>query len=122
MLPGSTFSDNPLAASAVAATVTEMKHLDMGSLVGKVEQAVRSQLASLKELGVILRGRGALWVLELPASASAVDVQATALFANVVLSAHGQHVRLLPPATISANNLHKALNVVNEACFKALKA
>ena len=122
MLPGSTFSNNPLGASAVAATLTEMQHLDMGALTRSVDTAIRSELASLEEHGVILRGKGALWVLEFPTARSALHVQATALSANVVLSAYGRFVRLFPPATISSANLHKALQIINEACLKTLSA
>ena len=122
MLPGSTFSENPLAASAVAATLTEMNRLDMGGMIGKVERAITSELAPLKEHGVALRGRGAFWVLELPDARSASQVQARALSENLVLSANGPFVRLLPPATISSVNLQKAIHTVKSACLESLKS
>jgi len=122
MLLGSTFSNNPLVASAVAATLTEMQRLNMDRLLGNVDKTVRSELSSLNEHGVSLRGRGALWVLELPDSRAALDVQVTALSANILLSANGRFVRLFPPATISSANLYKALHIVSEACLKSLNA
>jgi acetylornithine/succinyldiaminopimelate/putrescine aminotransferase len=122
MLIGSTFSNNPLLASAVAATLTEMRRLDMCELLAKLDRTVRSGLSSLEDHGVVLRGGGALWALELPDSRSALDVQAKALSANIVLSANGRYIRLLPPATISSANLDKALRVVSTACIETLAA
>jgi acetylornithine/N-succinyldiaminopimelate aminotransferase len=122
MLLGSTFSNNPLVASAVAATLTEMRRLNMDQLLENVDRSVRAELSPLTEYGASLRGRGALWILELPDSRSALETQATALSANIVLSANGRFVRLFPPATISSANLHKALRIVSEACRKSLNA
>ena len=118
MLPGSTFSNNPLAAAAVAATLTEMGRLDMPGLLSNIDRRIRSSLAPLEKQGVKLRGRGALWTLELPDARSAMAVQAESLSANLILSASGRYIRLFPPATVASTHLDKALDVVHAACIK----
>jgi acetylornithine/succinyldiaminopimelate/putrescine aminotransferase len=120
MLPGSTYSDNPLAAAAVAASLAEMTRLDVMSRTAVIHRTAVERLAPLREHGIAIRGRGALWVLELPHGASTLQVQKTALSANVLVSVHGQYVRLLPPATISRENLQYALGAVGDACLGSL--
>ncbi len=120
MLPGSTYSGNPLAAAAVAASLLEMTRLDVAGRTQTIHRAVLEQLGPLRDHGVAIRGRGALWVLELPQGASALRVQKAALSADVLVSAHGQYVRLLPPATISSENLKHALGAVGDACLGSL--
>jgi len=120
MLPGSTYSGNPLAAAAVAASLSEMTRLDVPSRTAMIHRTAMERLAPLREHGIAIRGRGALWVLELPRGASALQVQKTALSADVLVSVQGQYVRLLPPATISSENLQHALGAVGDACLGSL--
>jgi acetylornithine/succinyldiaminopimelate/putrescine aminotransferase len=122
MLPGSTYSGNPLAASAVAATLTEMARAEMAAKVAAVHRATQARLGELREHGIALRGRGALWILELADATSVAQVQHAAFSRNVLVSAHGKCIRLLPPATISAANLDRALDVVGDSCLESLNA
>ncbi len=122
MLPGSTFSNNPLVASAVVATLTEMQRLDMSNLLQQVDQAVRAELSPLGEHGINLRGSGALWALELPDTRSSLAVQAAALSAHIVLAVNGRFIRLFPPATIASENLRVALQAVKKACLETAGA
>lgn len=120
MLPGSTFSDNPLAAAAVAATLAEMARIDVGARVDIVHEAIESRLGALGSDKIKLRGRGALWVLELPNSRAAQRVKEAALAKNILVSAYGPFVRLFPPATISHENLSRSLDVIGTACLSIL--
>jgi acetylornithine/succinyldiaminopimelate/putrescine aminotransferase len=108
MLPGSTYAGNPLAAAAVAATLGEMGALDLPAKVAAIERTVRAALEPLASLGVALRGRGALWIVEPPAG---VDVEALVVAvyrAGVAVGFAGRYLRVLPPATIEAARLDQA--------------
>jgi len=116
MLPGSTFAGNPLAASAVVATLREMRANDMPAKVRKIEQVILSGLSDLREMGVALRGKGALWILELPTSMRVPEVMAHILRQGVIVSPTANYIRLLPAATITAQHLTDACGVIREAC------
>jgi acetylornithine/succinyldiaminopimelate/putrescine aminotransferase len=112
MLPGSTFSDNPLAAAAVVGTLTAMRELRLPERVAAIEKIVREAVEPLASAGITVRGRGALWVLELP---DAVDAEATvrAVYAaGVAVGWTRQYLRLLPPATIRPERLAAACGVI----------
>jgi acetylornithine/succinyldiaminopimelate/putrescine aminotransferase len=116
MLPGSTFAGNPLAASAVAATLEELRAADRRAQVAAIEQIVTAQLKGLEELGIALRGKGALWVLELPPTLSVRELVARIVQGGVVVSPTASFVRLLPPSTIPAQHLVEACEVIRAAC------
>lgn len=118
-LPGSTFSGNPLAAAAVCATLSEMKTLRMTERVAAIETVVREKLGGLAEHGVTLRGRGALWVLEASPRLRMRDVLATIVERGVLVSGHGDCIRLLPAATIEADELARACDIVAAACIES---
>lgn len=116
MLPGSTFAGNPLAASAVLAALGEMRAHDMPAKVGKIEETILTTLQDLGELGIALRGKGALWILELPTSMRVPDVMARILQDGVIVSTTANFIRLLPAATISLDHLTEACGVIRQAC------
>jgi acetylornithine/succinyldiaminopimelate/putrescine aminotransferase len=116
MLPGSTFAGNPLAASAVVGSLAAMRSLDVPRMVREIEGTILSGLAGLAATGVALRGKGALWVVELPASWKTGDVMARILREGVVVSTTANFIRLLPPATISLAHLTRACEVIASAC------
>lgn len=115
-LPGSTFSGNPLAASAVAATLTQMQSLDVPKRVVRIEQVVTEELGSLAQLGITLRGQGALWILQFPPPMSVPRVVAGIRERGVVVAPAGSCIRLLPPATISADHLSASCAAIRAAC------
>ena len=118
-LPGSTFSGNPLAAAAVAATLHEMALLDMPAQVARIERTVRAAFAERPELGVALRGRGALWVLEGGPGMRLAEAVAAIARSGVLVSSHGRCIRLLPAATIAQPELEDACARIAEACRAA---
>jgi len=114
-LPGSTFSGNPLACAAVAATLEAMQTLRIQELVPPIGDVVRRTVASRP--GVFaLRGRGALWLLELDATCDPARVSEGLLRRGVLATVVGHHVRLLPAATIDPGTLEEACVRVVEAC------
>ncbi|MDP6538131.1 MAG: aminotransferase class III-fold pyridoxal phosphate-dependent enzyme [Planctomycetota bacterium] len=115
-LPGSTFAGNPLAAAVVATTLTEMEALDLPALVARVEAAVRAGLAGVGEDGAVLRGRGALWILELPDAERVARIMEHLLRERVVASPTARFLRLMPPATIGDEHLARACRVIAQAC------
>jgi len=117
MFPGSTFAGNPLAACAAAATLHEMRALDLGSLVAGIEQTITTRLKDLEERGIALRGRGALWTLEFPPAVHVPDVARRIVEGGVVAAPTGAYIRLLPPATITPEHLERACEVIREACL-----
>jgi len=105
MLPGSTYSGNPVAAAAAAAALGQMRRLDLPGRVAGIESVVRS---TLEVAGATLRGCGALWVLELPDADSAAALVAAVRERGVLVTAVGRFVRLLPAGTIAEHNLRRA--------------
>lgn len=118
-LPGSTFSGNPLAAAAVVATLAEMRELDMVARVAAIERTVREILGGHEARGLTLRGRGALWVLELAPEIRAEKLQASLLAEGLLASAQGRFLRLLPAATIDGGVLREACEAIARACAAA---
>lgn len=112
MLPGSTYAGNPLAASAVAATLRAMSELDLPQRVSRIERAVREGLGTAAAAGISLRGRGALWVLELPPGCDAMPVAVRIFEAGVCVGCTGRQIRILPPATITIPHLRQACAIV----------
>lgn len=122
MLPGSTFAGNALAASAVCATLEELRAHDIPAKVAAIETTIRSHLEALTEYGIALRGRGALWILELPPSISVSKVMAQVVNRGVIASQTANYLRLLPAATISPGHLAEACSVIRSACQGAAAA
>jgi acetylornithine/succinyldiaminopimelate/putrescine aminotransferase len=122
MLPGSTYAGNPLAAAAVVATLREMRALPMSDKVAAVETTIRNSLADLEDLGVALRGKGALWVLEFPRSVSMRDLMSRIIQDGVIPSQTANYIRLLPAATITPAHLAQACEVIRRACHAQLGA
>jgi acetylornithine/succinyldiaminopimelate/putrescine aminotransferase len=121
MLPGSTFAGNPLAGSAVSATLTHLRALDVTSRVAAIGQTVVRTLGWLRDTEVVLRGKGALWVIELPGT---VDVEAVVIAiysAGVCVGITGRQIRIMPAATIEPANLERGCTVIAEELTRALK-
>ena len=108
MLPGSTYSNNPLACRAVSATLQAMAHIDMRAGALAVGAAVREHLAWLHDSQASLRGLGALWVVELPAGAAVAPLVRDLLEAGVFVSFAGRQLRIMPALTITPEHLHRA--------------
>jgi acetylornithine/succinyldiaminopimelate/putrescine aminotransferase len=120
MLPNSTYSGNALGASAIVATLGEMGRLDLAGMVRRIGNTIQRVLSPLQTLGAPVRGKGALWVIELPSASAAAEVGAYLLDRGVMASVAGRFVRLLPAATIAQEHLEQACRIVREACEHVL--
>ncbi len=118
-LPGSTFAANPLACAAVLATLRLMQSGDLTSRIRAIEAVVRRRFAGLGVDGFTLRGRGALWLLELAPSADFGAVVRQALGAGVLIGGAARTARLLPGAMMDLGELDRACAVIAAACMPA---
>ena len=119
MLQGSTFSGNALACAAISATLRQMRALDLPAKVAAIEATVLRHLAPLRDRGIALRGRGALWVLELPADDMTERAAVGIYSAGVSIGFAGRLLRVLPAATIDPANLEHASAAVAQEVAKA---
>jgi acetylornithine/succinyldiaminopimelate/putrescine aminotransferase len=115
MLPGSTFAGNPLAAAAAVATLNELEKLDLPRLVEEIARTIQGAFASICSNDVQLRGRGALWIVQLPDVAATQMILGEAYSRGVAIGATGRYLRLLPPATIEPEQLAWACRELSEA-------
>lgn len=118
-LPGSTFAGNPLALAAAQATLDAMAALPMTALVDGIAQIVRSHFAGLGSAGLTLRGRGALWCVELAPQLDMARAVAAIAAAGVLVTQTGRSIRLLPAANMPAALLHEACASIAAACLAA---
>jgi 4-aminobutyrate aminotransferase-like enzyme len=114
MFPSSTFAGNPLAAAAIIGALSEMKALNMRAGVAWIASTIREALEPLQEVGISIRGSGALWILELPAEL-ADETVVRIVQKGVIVAPTASYIRLLPPATISPEHLIEACGLVSEA-------
>ena len=119
--PGSTFSGNPLAMAAIEGTLTAMRGLPMGALVERLGQTIAATLAPLKGCGVTLRGRGALWCLDLGDRIRKEEAIAAVHDAGVLIGSVGGVIRLLPAANLDPARLQEACGHIVRACEAACK-
>lgn len=114
MLPGSTYAGNPLAAAAVVATLRQIKGMGLPERIARMEQTILAELTSLREIGIPTRGKGAIWIIELPQGWDVEEVAVNIYRAGVCVGYAGRHLRILPAATITLENLSRACAVVVE--------
>lgn len=119
MFPGSTFSGNPLASAAVLATLRQIRAMDLTEKVAHIEKTIIDQFGSLKEIGVTLRGKGALWVIELPSGLNAGDLAENISKSGVLMSYSKHQLRILPAATIEMSNLESACSIIKSELVRA---
>ncbi len=120
MFPGSTYSGNPIACAAIAATLDHMQRLEMPIRVGAIEHTILDHLGDFPRHGIALRGQGALWILELPPQLKPLGIPQQLLQRGIVVSSIGSFIRLLPASTISLERLSAACATIREICLSAL--
>jgi acetylornithine/succinyldiaminopimelate/putrescine aminotransferase len=118
MLPGSTFSGNPLASTAVASTLRQIQTLDIPGMVTKIEKIIHKHTDRLKEIGITPRGKGALWIIELPQNMDMEDIVRNIYKAGVLVGYTRQQLRLMPAVTIEPENLEYACTCITDELFK----
>ncbi len=117
---GSTFGGQPLAMSAVLATLQTMAALDAPRLATEASERLVAGLMRLD--GVVgVRGRGLLLgaVLDKPISG---EVVATALKNGLIVNAvRPDTIRITPPLTVSAEEIDEALSRL-ESALRSVKS
>jgi 4-aminobutyrate aminotransferase/(S)-3-amino-2-methylpropionate transaminase len=127
---GGTYGGNPVAAAAALAVLEKIEREDLlaaarrtGEIVSLRFEEMRSRYPAIGDV----RGRGAMWALELVADQATKEPMAgdtmgaiarTALENGVVVltaGTYGNVVRLLPPINIDETLLQDGLNVLDEA-------
>lgn len=112
MLPGSTYAGNALACAAVSGTLKQIRTMDLPERVARIEERIVAGLGGLKEIGVTIRGKGALWVIELPPGVDVESTVAGIYGAGVCVGYAGRQIRILPAATVEISNLTRACSVI----------
>jgi len=119
-----TFLAHPLACAAALATVDEIETRDLAGRAREIGARVESRLSrTAAEHGVTLRGRGALWGLELPDSLVAKRLIATLRARGYLLlagGAQGRVAQIVPPLTIAWEQLAGALDATAESLAEVL--
>ena len=119
-----TFLGNPLACAAALATLTEIERLDLVARVLRGAPAFEQRLRAFMAYEHVrcVRGIGYLWALELSSAAIANRVVVNALARGVILlqsGATGTSIAFAPPLIIEADQLARALDIV-ESCVRDL--
>jgi acetylornithine/succinyldiaminopimelate/putrescine aminotransferase len=114
MLPGSTYAGNALAAAAVLATLRVMQTMDLPQAVDEIARVIGTAFAGLRGPHLKLRGKGALWVLEVSADIDLPAVIENVYRRGVCVGYADRYLRLLPAATIETDHLATACSVIAE--------
>ncbi len=114
-LPGSTFSDNPLAAAAITSTLELMASLPISNLVADIDDTIQRILRPITGENIALRGQGALWAIEFKSPKQLQQTYEKIVKENLMISATSSALRLLPCATIQQSDLAFACDAIANA-------
>jgi acetylornithine/succinyldiaminopimelate/putrescine aminotransferase len=106
---GSTFGGGPVVAAAANAALDVLLDPALHERVTELGERLLDELAALPGVGAA-RGRGLMLAIELPAGGAPEIVRRALLEQRLVLNATGPTtIRLLPPLTVSDDELDEAL-------------
>lgn len=115
-LPGSTFSENPIALSIAAKVIEVLKSTNIAQKVAQIESTIASYESSFAGRNIQLKGQGALWVLRFESHECASLVTNTLFKEQIVCSQFGNNIRLLPKLYGDINELKRACEIIAHAC------
>ncbi len=113
-----TFVAHPLACAAALVTLDLLAEEDLAARAGALGERIDGELAGALPPGCALRGRGALWGLELPDAAAAARLVDGLRARGLLLlrgGATGCVVEILPPLITTNAQLAWALAAIREA-------
>lgn len=115
----STYLGNPMGCAAALATIGELERLALPAQARELGELIEKRLRALLDHPsvVALRGRGAMWGLQLRSAAEADRVVKATLARGVILlqaGAQGDVLSITPPLVISSLQLHRALELIKE--------
>ena len=112
-----TFVAHPLGCAAAIATLDLIAEEDLVACAAAIGERIAAELAPAVPAGILLRGRGALWGLELPDAALAATLVDALRRRGLLLlrgGPSGRVVELLPPLVIAAGQLGFALAALRD--------
>jgi 4-aminobutyrate aminotransferase-like enzyme len=115
----STYLGNPMGCAAALATIGELERLALPAQARELGELIEKRLRALLDhpAVVAVRGRGAMWGLQMRSSADADRVVKAALARGVILlqaGIDGAVLSITPPLVISPLQLHRALELIKE--------
>ena len=115
----STYLGNPMGCAAALATIGELERLALAARARELGELIERRLRAMLEhpSTVAVRGRGAMWGLQLRSAAEAERVVKAALARGVIVlqaGPHGDVLSITPPLVISPLQLHRALELIKE--------
>ncbi|MGA8840664.1 MAG: aspartate aminotransferase family protein [Candidatus Aquilonibacter sp.] len=115
----STYLGNPMGCAAALATIGELERLALPAQARELGELIERRLQALLDHPrvVSMRGRGAMWGLQLRSAADADYVVKAALGRGVILlqtGPQGDVLAIAPPLVISPLQLHRALELIKE--------
>jgi 4-aminobutyrate aminotransferase-like enzyme len=115
----STYLGNPMGCAAALATIGELERLALPAQARELGELIERRLQELLEHPrvVAMRGRGAMWGLQLRSAADADHVVKAALARGVLLlqaGPQGDVLSITPPLVISPLQLQRALELIKE--------
>ncbi|HTU70530.1 MAG TPA: aspartate aminotransferase family protein [Candidatus Baltobacteraceae bacterium] len=116
----STYLGNPMGCAAALATIEELERMALPVQARELGELIERRLQAMLDhpAVVAMRGRGAMWGLQLASAADADRVVKAALARGVILvqaGPRGDVLSITPPLVISPLQLHRALELVKEA-------
>jgi len=120
----STYLGNPMACAAALATIDEIEREDLVARARVLGERIGAALERLRGLAhvVDVRGRGAMWGVELDDPALAIAVTDRALRRGIIVlpsGARGEVVSLTPPLVVPIDHLDAALALLT-AIFREI--
>ena len=115
---GSTFGGNPVSCAAAVATIAVLEEEGLYARAVQLGDRARAALSALDAGIVEVRGIGAMIGVELRDKATAESVQQQCLEAGVLVltcGPDGNVLRLIPPLTMSDDELDHGLSVLSTA-------
>lgn len=117
----STFLGNPMGCAAALATLDEIEHLSLCARAQHIGEIIAPRLHTLSPLRTVcdVRGRGALWALELRNGETARSIVTQALAHGLILlqaGLRGEVITLAPPLVIEDAQLERALDILEDVC------
>lgn len=112
-----TFVAHPLACAAALATLDVIAEEDLAERAAAIGAQISNALSSAVPSDITLRGRGALWGLELPDASAASGLVAALRERGILLlrgGPSGRVVEILPPLVIATGQLAFALAAIRE--------
>jgi acetylornithine/succinyldiaminopimelate/putrescine aminotransferase len=110
---GTTFSNNPLAMSAVCASLAFMQDIEIEKKIAGIEKTLDYYFHG--NSNIVRRSQGAMCVLEFDSIDAAATVETKAINNGIYLNRSNNLVRLLPAATILMKNLEKSCEFILDA-------